>query len=137
MAGLKGRIKRAQEAAQGEGIVLELRDGGRRVFSNAECWKEMFLAQIELMRGETQPSEVLAAVRQATQESRAKFEERYGSLEMVGRIIEGGFEGAWVEEYKLLEGGTVETRFYEGGSEEAERIRQGAQSKGGHGSFTG
>jgi len=36
-------------------------------------------------------------------------------------------EDGWVEEYRLREDGTVETIHYEGGSEEAERIRQEAE----------
>jgi hypothetical protein len=46
---------------------------------------------------------------------------------MTAHIIEGGFEGAWVEELNLLEDGSVEHIFHEGGSEEAERIRREAQ----------
>jgi len=96
MAGLKGRIKRAQREAQGKGMVLELKDGTRRVFSDMECWQEMFLTQMELFRGESKPSEVLDAVRAATPESRARFEDQYGEITMRARVIESNVEGAWV-----------------------------------------
>jgi hypothetical protein len=66
-------------------------------------------------------------VRQATPESRRRFEEQYGPITMRARVIAGGYEGAWVKEHRLLDDGTVECSFYEGGSEEAERIRLEAQ----------
>ncbi len=47
-----------------------------------------------------------------------------GSIEKEAYIVEGGFKGAWVREHRLLEDGTVKTTFYEGGSEEADRIRE-------------
>jgi hypothetical protein len=51
---------------------------------------------------------------------------------MVGHIIapEAKPEGGWVEEYRLLEDGTVEMTRHEGGSEEAERMRQEARQQG-------
>jgi len=130
MAGLKGRMKRAQEEAKSEGVVIELRDGTAKVFSDMEVRKEMFLAHMDLYQGESRDSEVLKAVRAATPESRQRFEERHAPITMRALIIEGGFEGAWVEEHRLLEDGTVETIFHEGGSEEAERIRLEAQKQG-------
>jgi hypothetical protein len=92
---------------------------------------EMFLAKTDLLvRGESRSSEVLDAVRAATPESRAAFEEEYGSIEMVGHIVAPDYQGGWVDEYRLLEDGTVETFHYEGGSEEALRIRQEAKQGG-------
>jgi hypothetical protein len=44
--------------------------------------------------------------------------------------LRGGFEGAWVREHRLLENGTAKTTFYEGGSEEAERIRAEIRQQG-------
>jgi hypothetical protein len=72
----------------------------------------------------------IRAVRAATKESRAAFEDEYGSIEMVGHIIAADYQGGWVEEHRLLEDGTVETTHYEGGSEEAERMRQEARQRG-------
>jgi hypothetical protein len=128
--GLKGRLQRLQREAAKEGVVLHLRDGGIRVFSDQEVFGEMFLTQMDLMSGRARPSEVLDAVRGATPESRAAFEQEYGSIEMVGHIVAGDYQGGWVDEHRLLEDGTVETTHYEGGSEEALRIRQEAQQRG-------
>jgi hypothetical protein len=69
-------------------------------------------------------------LRAATKESRAAFEDEYGSIEMVGHIVAPDYQGGWVDEYRLLEDGTVETTRHEGGSEEAERIRQEATHRG-------
>ena len=90
----------------------------------------MFLSQMDLMLGKARPSEVLDAVRAATPESRAVFEQEQGSIEMVGYIIAADYQGGWVDEHRLLEDGTVESTHYEGGSEEAERIRQEARQRG-------
>ena len=70
----KGRLRRLERDAQSEGVILRLRDGGLRVFDQMEVAAEMFLAKMDLFRGEARPSEVLAAVRAATPESRAAFE---------------------------------------------------------------
>jgi hypothetical protein len=129
--GLKGRLRRVEQQARSEGVILRLRDGGLRVFDQMEVAMEMFLTRTDLLvRGESRSSEVLDAVRAATPESRAAFEAEYGSIEMVGHIIAADYEGGWVEEHRLLEDGTVEITHYEGGSEEAERIRQEAQQRG-------
>ena len=127
---LKGRLRRLEQQARSEGVILRLRDGGLRVFDQMEVAKEMFLTQTALMLGEAHPSEVLDAVRAATPESRAAFEEEHGSIEMVGHIIAADYQGGWVDEHRLLEDGTVETIHYEGGSEEALRIRQEARQRG-------
>jgi hypothetical protein len=128
---LKGRLRRLEREAQSEGVILRLRDGSIRVFVRMEVDAEMFLAKTDLLaRGESRSSEVLAAVRNATPESRAAFEDEYGSIEMIGHIIAADYQGGWVEEHRLLEDGRVETIHYEGGSEEAERIRQEARQRG-------
>ena len=126
----KGRLRRLEQQARSEGVILRLRDGGLRVFDRMEVWKGMFLTQTALMLGEAHPSEVLDAVRAATPESRAAFEEEHGSIEMVGHIIAADYQGGWVDEQRLLEDGTVEPIHYERGSEEAERIRQEAKQGG-------
>jgi hypothetical protein len=69
-------------------------------------------------------------VRNATPESRAAFEGEYGSIEMVGHVIAPDYQGGWVDEYRLLEDGTVETIHYEGGSEEALQILEEARKQG-------
>ena len=128
---LKARLRRLEREAQSEGVILRLRDGRLRVFDRMEVDAEMFLTKTDLLvRGESRSSEVLDAVRAATPESRAAFEEECGSIEMVGHIIAADHEGGWVDEYRLLEDSTVETIHYEGGSEEAERIRQEARQRG-------
>jgi hypothetical protein len=127
----RGRLRRLEREAQSEGVILRLRDGDIKVFSDQEVFTEMFLTKTDLLvRGESRSSEVLDAVRAATPESRAAFEEEYGSIEMVGHIVAPDYQGGWVDEYRLLEDGTVETIHYEGGSEEAERIRQEAAQRG-------
>jgi hypothetical protein len=121
----RGRLRRLEREAKSEGVILRLRNGGIKVFSDLDVFGEMFLAKTDLLvRGESRSSEVLDAVREATPESRAAFEEEYGSIEMVGHIVAGDHQGGWVDEYRLLEDGTVETIHHEGGSEEAERIWQ-------------
>jgi hypothetical protein len=132
---LKGRLRRLQREAQSEGVILKLRDGGIRIFSDLEVFREMFLCRMDLFSGKARPSEVLDAVRAATKESRAAFEDEYGSIKMVGHIIAGDHQGGWVDEHRLLEDGTVETTHYAGGSAEALRIRQEAQRGGTSGSF--
>ena len=123
----RGRLRRLERVAKSEGVILKLRNGDIRVFSDLDVFGEMFLAKTDLLvRGESRSSEVLDAVRAATPESRAAFEDEYGSIEMVGHIVAGEQQGGWVDEYRLLEDGTVETIHYEGGSEEAERIRREA-----------
>lgn len=127
----RGKLKRLEREAKSEGVILRLRNGDIKVFSDLDVFGELFLAKTDLLvRGESRSSEVLDAVRDATLESRAAFEEEYGSIEMVGHIVAGDRQGGWVDEHRLLEDGTVETIHYEGGSEEAERIRQEARQRG-------
>ncbi len=128
--GLKDQLRRLKQDVQKDMVVVKLKDGGTRVFADMDVLKEMFLCQTKLFSGEARPSEVLDAVRAATPESRAAFEAEYGPIEMLARIIAGAYEGAWVEEHRLLEAGTVESVRHEGGSEEAERIRREAQQRG-------
>jgi len=130
MGRFRGRLRRLERGARREGVILRLRNGGMSVFSDLEVFSEMFLCRTDLFLGKARPSVVLDAVRAATKESRAAFEEEYGSIEMVGRIVAPDYQGGWVEEYRLLEDGTVETIHYEGGTEEAERMRQEATQRG-------
>src|SRR5215210_9067250 len=122
MGRFRGRLRRLQRSAQSEGVILRLRDGGMSVFSDLEVFKEMFLCRTDLFMGKARSSEVLDAVRAATPESRAAFEEEYGSIEMVNHVIAPEHRGGWVDEYRLLGDGTVKITRFEGGSEEALQI---------------
>jgi hypothetical protein len=126
----RDKLKRLEREAKSDYVVVELRGGKRRLFSKQQVFEEVFLTKMDLMLGKARPSEVLDAVRGATPESRAAFEEEHGSIEMVGHIIAADYQGGWVDEHRLLEDGTVETTHYEGGSEDAERIRQEPQQRG-------
>jgi len=128
MGNLKGRVKRARQEAEAEGVVLVLRDGSRRVFTDMQVWSEMFLAKTDLYKGESRSSEVLDAVRQATPECRAAFEAQYGTITPEVQIVAGAYQGAWVEVYKLEEDGSVTKLRHEGGSEEAERLQEEARN---------
>ncbi len=127
---MKGKIKRLIREASSEGILVRLRDGGAKVFDDVECFGEMFLAQTSLFKGEARDSEVLRAVRNATLKSRREFEDKYGPIEMRARIICPPVDGGWVEEFDLLEDGTVKGTYHEADSEEAARIRQEARQRG-------
>jgi hypothetical protein len=128
--GLRGRLRRLTREAEKDLVVLKLRDGSTRIFEDNYIFGEMFLTGYDLFRGKVRPSEVLDAVRQATPESRAAFEAEYGSIEMRARILAAPADGGWVDEHRLLEDGTVQSTHHEGGSEEAERIRQEIQQQG-------
>ena len=128
--GLRGRINKLTQKAEEGAVLIRLRDGTSRVFDDLTCWKEMFLAQFDLFKGEAHESPVLDAVRAATPESRRAFEEEYGSIEREAQIIASESEGGWVEVYKLLEDGTVEHTRHEGDTEEAKRLREEARQSG-------
>jgi hypothetical protein len=128
--GLKGRLRRVEREARSEGVIVRLRDRGLRVFDQMEVAKEMFLTQMDVVLGKARPSEVLDAVREATPESRAAFEEEHGSLGMVGHVIAPEHGGGWVDEYRLLEEGTVKITRFEGGSEEAVEVLEEARRQG-------
>ena len=127
--GLKDRLRRLEREAEGDGIIIRLQDGTVRVFQTMDVSVEMFKARMHLLQGISQESEVLDAVRRATPESRAAFEERFGSIVITNHIIAAESEGGWVETYTLTEDGEVERVFYEGGSAEAERIRRQARQE--------
>jgi hypothetical protein len=111
---LKGRAERLIRQATKDMARIDLRDGTTRVFDDMEVFKEMFLVQTELFRGRTRPSEILEAARAATPESREAFEEEYGPICKVARVIAADYQGGWVDEYKLFEDGTVEKTHHEG-----------------------
>jgi hypothetical protein len=127
MGGVRGRLRRLALAAKEGAVLLQGRDGSVRAFDAMEVGMEMFMARCELLMGKAYQSEVLAAVRTATSESRAAFEEQFGEITMQAHIIAADYQGGWVEVYTLLEDGTVTKVRHEGGSEEAERFRQEAR----------
>ncbi len=128
--GLRDRLRRLQREAEEGAVVVRLRDGTARYFDDLTAWGEMFLAQTDLLKGESRDSEVLDAVRNATPESREAFEREYGPIEMEARIICPEVDGGWVEVFELLEDGTVKRTYHEGDSPEAERIRTEARQRG-------
>jgi len=117
---LRDRLRRLMKEAEGDGFIVRFPDGTSKVFDNMDIRKALFLARVDLFRENSVTSEVLDAVRNATPESRARFEARYGPITPSSHII--GADG-WVETYTLTEDGRVERVRHEGGSEEAERIR--------------
>jgi hypothetical protein len=128
--GLRRRITRLTREAEEGAVLLRLRDGTTKVFDDLICWKEMFLTQFDLFKGEARQSEVLDAVRAATPESRRAFEAEYGSIEREAQIICHESQGGWVEVYRLTESGEVEKIRHEGDSEEAKRLREVARQQG-------
>jgi hypothetical protein len=127
VGGVRGRLRRLAREAKEGAVLLHQRDGSVRGFDAMEVDMEMFMARYELFMGNSYQSEVLEAVRGATPESKAAFEEQFGEISFEAKIIAAEYEGGWVEVYTLLEDGTVERVYHEGGSEEAERIRQEAR----------
>jgi hypothetical protein len=130
VGGVRGRIKKLTRQAQEGAVLIRLRDGTTRVFDDMTCFKEMFLATVDLGRDESIHSPVLDAVRQATPESRAAFEAEYGTITPELHIVASVEQGGWVEVYKLEEDGRVTKVRHEGGSEEAERLREEARQSG-------
>jgi hypothetical protein len=127
VGGVRGRLRRLAREAKEGAVLLHQRDGSVRGFDAMEVDMEMFMARCELFMGNSYQSEVLEAVRGATPESRAAFEEQFEEITMEARIVAADYQGGWVEVYKLEEDGTVTKMRHEGGSEEAERIRQEAR----------
>ncbi len=116
--GLRDQLRRLRERAGKDAVILEQRDGSRRYFSELDAFKETFLAQCDLFRGEPpkDSSGVIAAVLGATDQSRREFEQRFEQVVGMEVHIVGP---DWVEAHTLIEDGTVETTRHEG--EEAER----------------
>ncbi len=84
---------------------------------------EMFLARMDLWKDSVTGSEVVCAARNATLESRAEFEEKFGSIVMTNYVIASPPKGGWVEAKTLTEDGRVERVRY-GSSPEATLIRE-------------
>jgi len=124
---LRDQLRRIQREVRESAVLVRLRDGTSRVFTDQEAFAQMFLCQLDLFSDEVRSSEVLDAVRNATPESRREFEEEYGPITMTATILTSAAEGGWAEVFTLLEDGTVERVYHEGGYAEAERLRLEAQ----------
>jgi hypothetical protein len=122
----RNRLRRLEKEAQGNGIRLRLQDGTVRVFEDMEIQKELYLALCDLLRDTARDSEVLTAVRNATPESRKEFEKKFGPITLTEYIITPTSRGGQVEVKTLTEDGQVERVLYEGDSEEAALVRDGA-----------
>lgn len=129
MGGVRGRLRRLEREAKEGAVLIHQRDGSVRGFDATEVGMELFLAHYHLLMGDSYESEVLEAVRNATPESRAAFEEQFEEITMEAHIVAGDYQGGWVEVYRLEEDGTVTYVRHEGGSEEAERIRREARQQ--------
>ncbi len=125
--GLRDQLRRLKREASKDAVLIPQRDGSTRAFDVMTVWKETFLTRLDLLRGEARASEVLDAVRHATPQARRDFEERYGPIAIQEYVIESNSDDAWVEEYRLLEDGSIEKSFYEGGSIEAQRLLREAR----------
>ena len=126
--GLRDRLRRLRQKAEEGGVLIRQRDGGVKVFEVMHVQAEMFLAQMELLRDTARQSEVLDAVRNATPESRAEFEERFGAIAFTEYIIGSSSNGGWVEAKTLTEDGHVERVLYDGDSAEAGLVREGLRA---------
>ncbi len=120
--GLKDRLNKLRREAEGDAVVIRLRDGTARYFDDNTVWGEMFLAKVGLFRGTAPDYPVLDAVLGATPESRRAFEERYGPV--VGMRV-SVVAADWAEVHTLGEDGTVETTRHTG--ESVERIKAKAR----------
>ena len=128
--GLRGRIKKLTQQAEEGTVLIRIRDGSTRVFTVMDIQKEMFLAKCDLACEEARRSPVLEAVRAATPESRAAFEAQHGTITPELHIVASVEQGGWVEVLKLEEDGKVTKVRHEGGSEEAERLREKDRAAG-------
>ncbi len=122
------RLRRLREKVEDGAVVVYQRDGSLRRFDVMEVHAQVFLARMDLWRDTATDSEVVRAVRNATPESRAQFEEKFGSIVMTNYVIGSPQRGGWVEAKTLTEDGRVERVRYEGGSEEANLVREGVQA---------
>jgi len=127
---LRRRITRLMREAEEGAVVLRLRDGTTKVFDDLTCFREMFLAKMDLPRSEFIHSPVLEAVRQATPESRGAFEADYGSITPEMHIICLEEQGGWVEVYRLEEDGYVAKVHHPGNTDAARRLREEARQQG-------
>ena len=134
--GLKDRLRKLRQEAEEGAVVIHLKDGRAVCFEEVDAFKEMFLAQCDLFKGQPprDSSGVIAAVLGATDRSRQEFERVFGPVVgMQVRIVASQEQGGWAETTTLLADGTVEKIHYDEG-EEVERIRLEARCAGAPGS---
>ncbi len=117
-------MERLRQKAEEGGVLIRQRDGSVRCFDVLKVQKEMFLAQMDLLRDTARDSEVLASVRGATPESRREFEEKFGPIAFTEYVI----ATEWVEAKTLTAAGEVERVLYKGDSEEATLVREGLRA---------
>jgi hypothetical protein len=109
-------------------VVIRQRDGTLKAFEMMHVHVEMFAAKTDLLRNTARKSDVLEAVRNATPESRAEFEQKFGAIAFTQYIITPESRGGQVEAKILTEDGEVLRVLYEGDSEEARSVREGVQA---------
>ena len=122
--GLRDQLRRLRKEAGKGAVLIETKHGSTRAFTEQQVLREMFLARCDLIKGQPpkDSSGVISAVLYATDQSRQRFEQRFGRVVgMQARIVASAEQGGWAQTYTLLANGTVERIHYEG--EEAERIR--------------
>ena len=125
--GLRDQLRRLRKEAGKGAVLVETKDGSNRstrAFTEQQVLREVFLARCDLIKGQPpkDSSGVISAVLNATDQSRRRFEQRFGQvLGMEVRIVASQEQGGWAETFTLLADGTVEKLHYEG--EESERIR--------------
>jgi hypothetical protein len=126
--GLRRRISKLTRQAEGDAVLIRLRNGSVKVFDRMTVAKELFLTRVDLACGRPiRHSEVLEAVRQAKPESRAAFEAEHGSITPETYIVASPESGGWVDFLRLEEDGTVTKVHHPGNTEEAKRIRKEAR----------
>jgi hypothetical protein len=92
MAGMKGRLKRVVDEA--DGIIIRQMDGSIRLFDRMQIQQELYLAGLDVELGRPiGHSPVLDAYLGATPESRAAFEREFvrsdpGKFADVRRVLE-------------------------------------------------
>jgi hypothetical protein len=82
VGGVRGRLRRLEREAKEGAVLIQGRDGSVRGFDATEVGMEMFMTHYNLLMGDSYQSEVLEAVRAATPESRAAFEEQFEEITM-------------------------------------------------------
>jgi hypothetical protein len=129
--GLRGRIKMLTQQAEEDAVLIRLRGGSTRVFTVMDVQKEMFLAKCDLVREEARGSPVLEGLYARPRQSRGPpLKRSTGPSRPRFSWSPPTKRGGWVEVYRLEEDGTVTKVRHEGGTLEAERLREEARNQG-------